>query len=240
MVRWWYSLQYSFEIEASGPRAPALSTPVRIRSPMYRITSQRVWRSASRSRMTGSSVLLRSRAMARRRSSSARKRTGLVAASSPRSRPRSVEATAQPASTSPTTWSAGVVAPEKKTSLNSLSPDMAVMGRTSTPGWRMSTSRNVMPRCLGAVGLVRARTKIRLASRAREVHSFWPSITQRPPSSTALVDSEARSEPDPGSEKPWHHRSSPLRMRGRKYRLCASVPHRRSVPPSILMPKVSL
>jgi hypothetical protein len=59
---------------------------------------------------------------------------GLVAASSPRSWPSSVIATAQPPFASPTTWSAGVVARSKNTSLNSVSPDSIVMGRISTPG----------------------------------------------------------------------------------------------------------
>ncbi len=81
---------------------------------------------------------------------------------------------------------------------------------------------------------------MRLASTARDVQSFWPLTTQWSPSSTARVDSDARSEPDPGSEKPWHHLSSPLRIRGRKWRFCSSVPQRSSVPPSILMPNVSL
>ena len=72
-----------------------------------------------------------------------------------------------------------------------------------------------MPACLRASGLVRASRKIQFASRARDVHTFWPSITHWSPSSTARVDSEARSDPEPGSEKPWHQRSSPLRIRGR-------------------------
>ena len=97
-----------------------------------------------------------------------------------------------------------------------------------------------MPACFLASRLVRARRKIRFASRARDVHTFWPSITQWSPSSTARVESEARSDPEPGSENPWHQRSSPLRIRGRNHRFWASVPHRRSVPPSILMPNVSL
>src|SRR5260370_20496710 len=40
---------------------------------------------------------------------------------------------------------------------------------------------------------------------AKVVHTFWP-VTDQSPSSvfTALVFSDARSEPDSGSEKPWH------------------------------------
>lgn len=40
-------------------------------------------------------------------------------------------------------------------------------------------------------------------------------------SSTPLVRTEARSEPASGSEKPWHHRCSPLRARQRR---CAAGP----------------
>ena len=38
--------------------------------------------------------------------------------------------------------------------------------------------------------------------------------------------SEARSEPAPGSEKPWHHQSSRLAMRGRKRFFCVLVAER--------------
>ena len=51
-------------------------------------------------------------------------------------------------------------------------------------------------------GSERANTKIQLASRALEVQSFWPLMTQWSPSSAARVDSDARSEPASGSEKP--------------------------------------
>ena len=95
-------------------------------------------------------------ASAMSRSSSAWKRIGTVAAASPRSKPSSVMATAQPLLTPPTTSSFGQVASVKKTSLNSLSPEIILIGRTSMPGWRMSTRRNEMPLCFGASGSVRA------------------------------------------------------------------------------------
>ena len=74
----------------------------------------------------------------------------------------------------------------------------------------------MIPRCLGTVGSVRASTKIQSASVANDVQIFWPSITHSSPSSTARVVRPARSEPAFGSENPWHHESSPERMRGRK------------------------
>ncbi len=53
------------------------------------------------------------------------------------------------------------------------------------------------------------------ASCAKVVHTFWPVIRQPPSSFTALVLSDARSEPDSGSEKPWHQISSAERMGSR-------------------------
>ena len=69
-------------------------------------------------------------------------------------------ATAQPLLTPPMTSPLGVRASVKNTSLNSLSPEIILMGRTSTPGWRMSHSRNEIPLCLGASGSVRHNTKM--------------------------------------------------------------------------------
>ncbi len=50
-----------------------------------------------------------------------------------------------------------------------------------------------------------------------------------------LVRSEARSEPEPGSEYPWHHQSSALRIRGRKYSCCVAFANVISTGASILM-----
>ena len=44
---------------------------------------------------------------------------------------------------------------------------------------------------------------------ANVVQTFWPVTTHSPFDFTALVLSDARSEPDSGSEKPWHQISSP-------------------------------
>ena len=49
---------------------------------------------------------------------------------------------------------------------------------------------------------------------AKLVHTFWPLMIQRSPSCTARVVSDARSLPEPGSEKPWHHCSAPESILG--------------------------
>ena len=70
-------------------------------------------------------------------------------------------------------------------------------------------------RCAPAAGTTCARW-------ARLDHTFWPVITHSSPSRSALVRSEARSEPALGSEKPSDHISSADRMPGRKRRCCAA------------------
>jgi hypothetical protein len=97
-------------------------------------------------------------------------------------------------------FSRGVRASVKKTSLKSWLLAMLMIGRGSTPGWSIGHSRNEMPLCLGASGSVRHSTKIQLAVWPSEVQIFWPLMTHSSPSSTARVPSEARSEPEPGSE----------------------------------------
>ena len=54
-----------------------------------------------------------------------------------------------------------------------------------------------------------------------------------------MVFSEARSEPEFGSLKPWHQRTAPLRIRGRNSFFCSSVPHCRIVGPTSVSPKKS-
>ncbi len=108
-------------------------------------------------------------------------------------------ATPQPLPTSPSTRSASVVASEKKTSLNSPPPVIWWMGRTSTPGWSMGTSRNDRPLWRADAGSVRATTKHQCETWASEVQTFWPLMTHSSPSSTALVLTLARSEPASGS-----------------------------------------
>ena len=80
-----------------------------------------------------------------------------------------------------------------------------------------------MPSCFLAEESVRQRQKIQSAYWASVVQVFWPLMTQLSPSRLAVVRREARSDPAPGSEKPWHHQSSRLAMRGRKRRFCSSL-----------------
>ena len=60
-------------------------------------------------------------------------------------------------------------------------------------------------------------------------HTFWPVTTHSSPSRTALVCSDAMSEPAPGSENSWHHTSLPVAMPGRNRSFCSSVPCARIV-----------
>src|SRR3546814_9015994 len=64
-------------------------------------------------------------------------------------------------------------------------------------------------------------------------------MTHSSPSSTAEVLSEARSEPESGSLKPWHQRIEPFMIPGRYSFFCPSVPHWRIVGPTRVSPKKS-
>lgn len=56
------------------------------------------------------------------------------------------------------------------------------------------------------------------------VHSLVPSTRQPSPSRTALVRTEARSEPESGSLMPMQKKHAPAAIRGRIALFCASVP----------------
>src|ERR1700722_1479602 len=71
---------------------------------------------------------------------------------------------------------------------------------------------------------------------AKLVQIFCPVTTKWSPSASARVDSAARSDPAPGSEKPWHQMSSPRRMRGRWKAFCSSLARAISVGPAWLSP----
>ncbi len=71
---------------------------------------------------------------------------------------------------------------------------------------------------------------------ANVVHTFWPVTMYSSPLSTARVFKEARSEPDSGSLKPWHHISSALRIGERKRAFWSSVPWAITVGPPIVSP----
>src|SRR5215468_6238969 len=102
---------------------------------------------------------------------------------------------------------------------------MVSIGRTVMPLVFMSARMNEMPVCFFADGSVRHRQKIMSAYCASVVQVFWPLMMYLSPLRSALVLSEARSEPEPGSEKPWHHQSSTLAMRGRYCFFCCSLPN---------------
>ena len=91
-------------------------------------------------------------------------------------------------------------ASSKNTSLNSESPVSWTIGRTCTPGWSSGTSKYDNPAWRFEPFSVRANTKHHCAQCASDVHTFWPLITHASPSSTAAVDTLARSLPAPGSE----------------------------------------
>ena len=116
-----------------------------------------------------------------------------------RSKPSAVSRTRQPPPGSPSRLASGTRAPSRKTSLNSAPPVTCLIGRTSTPGWRMGNQKNVSPWCLGTSQSERATSSPWVACPAPEVHTFWPVITQSSPSRSARVWTAARSEPAPGS-----------------------------------------
>ena len=113
----------------------------------------------------------------------------------------------------------------KNTSFTSQPPSMVWIGRTVMPGGLISASRNDMPSCFFTAGSVRASRKIQSACWASVVQVFCPLMTQLVAAPFGAGGRPARSEPAPGSEKPWHHQSSRLAARGRKRRFCASVPN---------------
>ena len=123
-------------------------------------------------------------------------------------------ATDQPWPTSPSVRSNGTATSSKKTSQNSAPPCIVSSGRTVIPGLAMSTKRAVIPRWADSGVPVLVRSTHRSAYWARLVHTFWP-VTRHPPSvGVARQARVARLLPVPGSEKPWHHVSSPRRSRG--------------------------
>ena len=71
-----------------------------------------------------------------------------------------------------------------------------------TPGESAGTRIIDSPLCRGWSGSVRHASQIQSAYWMSDVHIFWPLITHSPAasSSTALVCSDARSVPEPGSE----------------------------------------
>ena len=109
----------------------------------------------------------------------------------------------------------------KKTSPNSLAPLICLSGRASTPGWSMSMSIIDRPLWRSEPGSVRTIVKILSPCMAFVVQIFWPLTTKSSPSRTPRVATAARSDPAPGSEKPWHQITS-LRSIGPMISACCS------------------
>ncbi len=124
-------------------------------------------------------------------------------------------ARSHPRFSSPTRFSAGMRTSSRKTSLKRWTPVISTMGRTSTPGASIGQMKYEIPRCLGASGSVRAIRIPNLETWAIEVQTFWPLITYESPSLTAVVRSDARSDPAPGSLNSWHQNSAPERIGSR-------------------------
>ena len=103
----------------------------------------------------------------------------------------------------------------KKISLNSGSPVIWRSGRTSTPGACMSTITYERPAWRSESGSLRPTRMQKSAMCANDDQTFWP-LTTKPSSRTSIdVRTPERSEPAPGSEKPWHQISSAERIFGR-------------------------
>ena len=68
------------------------------------------------------------------------------------------------------------------------------------------------------------------------VQTFWPVTTHSPFDLTARVFSDARSEPDSGSEKPWHQISSPERIGRSQRSFWVSSPWAMTTGPPMTMP----
>ena len=152
-MRWNSSVHSSLLIELSTPGTSPASSLLSVRSPRKRRISTSEWTRASAWRTAGSPRRSRSRATASRRCSTAPRRSATSVASSPRSKARSWLATCQPSFTAPTTWSAGVRASVKKTSLNSWPPAMFTIGRISMPGWSIGHEQEGDPPVLRRLGV---------------------------------------------------------------------------------------
>ena len=71
------------------------------------------------------------------------------------------------------------------------------------------------------------------------VQIFWPLTMYSSPSRTAVVRSDARSEPASGSEKPWHHQMSRFAVGARKRSFISCDPNCAITGPIMLVLNVS-
>ena len=135
-------------------------------------------------------------------------------------------ATCQPPLRGPSRASGPTATSSRNTSSKWESPVIWRSGRASMPAARMSTRKYEIPAWRRASGSVRAMQMARSATLPFEHHTFWP-VRRQPPvasSGSALVASEARSLPAPGSLNSWHHTTSPVAVPGRWAARCSSVP----------------
>ena len=112
------------------------------------------------------------------------------------------------------------------------------IGRTSTPGWSIGTSRYDSPSCRLEPGSVRATHEAPVGQWASDVHTFWPLITHWSPSSRALVEHVGQVGAGAGlgvALAPQLARRR--RIVGRNRCCCSSVPNAISVGPSSSSPK---
>jgi len=141
----------------------------------------------------------------------------------------------EPPFSGPTRFALGTFTSVKKVSQKGEAPAISLIGRTSTPGWCMLKRTKEMPSCFFEVS-VRTRQKHQSAYWAPEVQIFWPLTRKWSPLSSARVCRAARSEPAPGSEKPWHHWTSPRQISGMCSSFWSSVPYSSRVGPNIMTP----
>ncbi len=126
---------------ASGDAVPAEDSVVN------RMTCSPIHASVIRAEISGSSIRPFALASASTASNSRWNSSWRPNMATPRSTPSVPIATRQPSPGAPTTSSAAASASVKNTSLNSEVPVSWTMGRTSTPAWRIGTSRQDSPRC---------------------------------------------------------------------------------------------
>ena len=96
--------------------------------------------------------------------------------------------------------------------------------------------KTLMPLCLGTSGSVRTKARMKSASWAPEVHTFWPLTTKWSPSSWARVRRPARSEPASGSDMPSAAVMSPRSSGTAHFCFWASVPNPSSEGPMMVRP----
>ncbi len=121
----------------------------------------------------------------------------------------------------------------KNTWLKLACPFICRSGRTSTPGWWISSTKGAMPALmLGLSQSVRASSRPQSEWCALVVHTFCPLITHWLPRNSARVIAPARSDPDPGSENNWHQVSS----QSGSAAATSSSAHRSRAPAALLPP----